>query len=170
VVAAGIPISAGLRGRFAVTQPFFKIPARFVARKDRPNPVPQGASVQGKKIAVVGGTAHEAFVKTFYPAAAATAFPDLAAAEAALRNGQTDYVFADGLGLALWIAGSEAADCCAFVGGPYLESRFFGEGIGFVLRKEDETLRQAFDFALQRLWDEGKYAELYLRFFPVSPF
>jgi len=26
------------------------------------------------------------------------------------------------------------------------------------------------DFALQQLWKEGKYAELYLRFFPVSPF
>ena len=55
-------------------------------------------------------------------------------------------------------------------GGPYLESRFFGEGIGFVVRREDENLRRAFDFALQRLWDEGKYAELYLRFFPISPF
>ena len=31
-------------------------------------------------------------------------------------------------------------------------------------------LSRALDDALQRLWDEGKYAELYLRFFPVSPF
>ena len=44
------------------------------------------------------------------------------------------------------------------------------EGIGFIVRKDDELLRRAFDHALQRLWDEGKYAELYLRFFPVSPF
>ena len=38
------------------------------------------------------------------------------------------------------------------------------------MRREDELLRQAFDYAFQRLRDEGKYAELYLRFFPVSPF
>jgi polar amino acid transport system substrate-binding protein len=81
-----------------------------------------------------------------------------------------EYVFADALSLALWIGGTDAAGCCAFSGGPYLESRFFGEGIGLLVRKEDETLRRALDHALQRLWDEGKYAELYLRFFPISPF
>ena len=81
-----------------------------------------------------------------------------------------DYIFANGVGLALWIGGADAAECCVMTGGPYIESRFFGEGIGLVLRREDETLRRAFDFALQRLWDEGKYAEIYLRFFPVSPF
>ncbi len=37
-------------------------------------------------------------------------------------------------------------------------------------RPEDAALSRALDDALQRLWDDGKYAELYLRFFPVSPF
>lgn len=74
------------------------------------------------------------------------------------------------MALALWIGGTEAAGCCAFSGGDYLENRYFGEGIGFVTRKEDEALARALDDALQRLWDEGKYAELYLRFFPVGPF
>jgi polar amino acid transport system substrate-binding protein len=171
VVAAGIPISADLRSRFGVTQPYFKIPARFVARKDGQAAEPQGGQgLQGRTIGVVGGTAHEAFAKTFYSSASIKPHPDLAAALGALKNSEIDYVFADGLGLALWIGGTEAADCCAFVGGAYLESRYFGEGIGFIMRKDDETLRRAFEFALQRLWDEGKYAELYLRFFPVSPF
>jgi polar amino acid transport system substrate-binding protein len=94
----------------------------------------------------------------------------MVAAEAALKAGAVDYVFADGLGLSLWLNGAESDGCCEFAGGPYLESRFFGEGMGFIIRKDDETLRRAFDFALQQLWKEGKYAELYLRFFPVSPF
>lgn len=171
VVAAGIPITAGLRGRFGVTQPFFKIPARFVARKGPEAAAPQpGPGSQGRTIAVVGRTAHEAYAKAFYAASSIKPYPELGAAQAALKNGEVDYLFADGLSLALWIGGTEAANCCAFTGGPFLESRFFGEGIGFILRKEDETLRRAFEFALQRLWDEGRYAELYLRFFPVSPF
>jgi polar amino acid transport system substrate-binding protein len=37
-----------------------------------------------------------------------------------------------------------------------------------VLRRDDEAIRRAFDHALQRLWDEGRYADLYLRFFPVG--
>jgi polar amino acid transport system substrate-binding protein len=170
VVAAAIPVTADLRRRFTVTGPYFRTPARFAAVKDRKLPEPNARSLDGRPVAVVAGTAHEAYLATFFPRAVARSFPDLAAATAALRRGEADYVFADGLGLALWIGGTEAAECCALTGGAYLESRFFGEGIGFVMRRDDENLRRAFDFALQRLWDEGKYAELYLRFFPVSPF
>ena len=170
VVAAAIPITTDLRGRFAVTGPYFKIPARFAVRKDRNQPAPEASTLQGKTIGVVGGTAHEAFAKAFMAGGNLKPFPELAAAQAALKAGEIDYLFADGLGLALWIGGEEAGGCCDFSGGPYLESRFFGEGIGFITRTEDDALRRALDFALQQLWKEGKYAELYLRFFPTSPF
>jgi polar amino acid transport system substrate-binding protein len=170
VVAAAIPVTADLRRRFAVTSPYFKIPARFVVRKDRNQPAPEAQAVRGKTIGVVGGTAHEAYAKAFLPGASLKPYPELPAAQAALKAGEIDYLFADGLGLALWIGGEEAGGCCDFSGGPYLESRFFGEGIGFIARTEDENLRRALDFALQQLWKEGKFAELYLRFFPISPF
>jgi polar amino acid transport system substrate-binding protein len=170
VVVAAVPITADLRKRFTVTLPYFRTPARFAVRKDRDQPGPDSKSLQGRSVAVIGETAHEAYLKAFFPGATIRSVPDLAVAEAALRGGEVDYVFADGLGLALWIGGTEAGGCCSFAGGPYLESRFFGEGIGFVFRPEDEVLRRAFDYALHRLWDEGKYAEIYLRFFPVSPF
>lgn len=170
VVAAAISVTADLRRRFAVTAPYFKIPARFAVRKDRNQPAPEAKALQGKTIGVVGGTAHEAFAKAFMTGGTLKPYPELAAAQTALKAGEADYLFADGLSLALWIGGEEAGGCCDFSGGPYLESRFFGEGIGFITRTEDENLRRALDFALQQLWKEGKYAELYLRFFPISPF
>lgn len=170
VVAAAIPMTADLRQRFGVTSPYFKIPARFAVRKDRGTPAPDARSLQGKTVGLVGGTAHEAFAKAFMTGATLKPFPELPAAQAALKAGEVDYLFADGLGLALWIGGEDSGGCCDFSGGAYLESRFFGEGIGFIVRNDDESLRRALDFALQQLWKEGKYAELYLRFFPVSPF
>jgi len=170
VVAAAISTTASLRERFSVTGPYFKIPARFAARRDSKQPAPGPETLSSKRIGVVGGTAQEAFARMFAPKAILSAFPELAAAQAALKAGEVDYVFADGLGLSLWLNGEESDGCCDFAGGAYLESRFFGEGIGLIFRKEDETLRRAFDFALLQLWKEGKYAELYLRFFPVSPF
>jgi polar amino acid transport system substrate-binding protein len=170
VVAAAVPITADLREKFGVTSPYFRIPARFTARKGFPDTEVRGNSLKGRTIAVVQGTAHEAFVQSFMTGAAIKRFPELAAAQAGLKNGEADVLFADGLSSALWIGGTAAADCCTFVGGAFLDSRYFGEGIGFITRKDDDLLRRAFDYALQRLWDEGKYAELYLRFFPVSPF
>lgn len=170
VVAAAIPINASLHRRFAVTLPYFRIPARFAVRRDKDLPLPQPGAVDGHRIGVVEGTAHEAFLEANFPKAQRRTFPDLVTAQATLRRGEIDYLFADALGLSLWIGGTDAAGCCAFSGGPYIDSRFFGEGVGFVLRRDDELLRRALDYALHRLWEEGKYAELYLRFFPISPF
>ena len=170
VVVAAIPLSGRLRERFVATNPYFRLPARFAARLAPAPPEPGPRALAGRSVGVVSGTAHEAYLRAFFPAAEPKTFADLSLAEAALRRGEVEYVFGDGLGLALWLGGTEAAGCCGFSGGPYLESRYFGEGIAFLLRPEDATLRRALDEALFRLWQEGKYAELYLRFFPVSPF
>jgi polar amino acid transport system substrate-binding protein len=168
VVAAAIPLTPTLRSRFLATRPYFRWPARFAARSDRPAPSAQ--ALAGRSVAVLTGSAHAAYLKAFFPEAQAREFTDLSAAQGALRRGEAEYLFADGLNLALWVGGIEAGGCCALVGGSYLENRYFGEGIGLVTRQEDAALSRALDDALQRVWDEGKYAELYLRFFPISPF
>ena len=147
-----------------------RFPARFAVRKDRNQPAPRREPCRARRRRRRRDRPRGLREGFHAPGPRSSPFRTCAAAEAALKAGEIDYVFADGLGLALWLGGEDAADCCDFSGGPYLESRFFGEGIGFIIRKDDETLRRAFDFALQQLWKEGKYAELYLRFFPVSPF
>jgi polar amino acid transport system substrate-binding protein len=170
VVAAALPITAALQNRFAVTHPYFRSPARFVQRTDDEAVEISPASLAGKRVGVVAGTAHEAFLATFFPDLQPTRAPNTFVAQGELRRGETDLLFGDGLTLALWIGGRASEDCCAFLGGPYLDEHFFGEGIGFVMRSEDGELKRAFDYALHRLWEEGKYSEIYLSFFPVSPF
>ncbi|WP_455394462.1 transporter substrate-binding domain-containing protein [Methylobacterium sp. Gmos1] len=169
VVAAALPLTPALRANHRATRPYFRWPGRFAVRGDKNLPAPDAKVIAEHPTGVVSGTAHEAYLRTFFHATPKT-YPDLGTAEAALRRGEIEYLFGDGLALALWIGGTEASGCCAFSGGDYLENRYFGEGTAFVTRKEDEALARALDDALQRLWDEGKYAELYLRFFPVSPF
>src|SRR5215210_5091112 len=100
VVAAAVPVTADLRRRFSATGPYFRSPARFAAVKERKLPEPGPVSLEGRAVGVVAGTAHEAYLRTFFPKASARCFADLAAASAALRKGEVDYLFADGLGLA----------------------------------------------------------------------
>ncbi|KAA0122929.1 ABC transporter substrate-binding protein [Methylobacterium sp. P1-11] len=170
VVAAAIPLTASLRSKFLATRPYFRWPARFAARADKGLPVPSAAALADRSVGVIAGSAHAAYLKAFFPKAVPRDFTDLAAAEGALKRGEIDYVFADGLNLALFVGGQDAENCCALTGGDYLENRYFGEGIGLITRQEDAALSRALDDALQRVWDDGKYTELYLRFFPVSPF
>ena len=51
-----------------------------------------------------------------------------------------------------------------------LESRYFGEGVGIAVRKNNDLLRRAFNWALFRLWENGRFTDLWLRYFPISPF
>ncbi|MET0368766.1 MAG: transporter substrate-binding domain-containing protein, partial [Methylobacterium sp.] len=163
VIAAAIPLTAPLREKFLATRPYFRWPARFAARTDKGLPVPSAAALAGRSVGVMGGSAHAAYLKAFFPKAVPKEFLDLAAAEGALKRGEIDYLFADGLNLALYVGGQEAETCCALIGGDYLENRYFGEGIGLITRQEDAALSRALDDALQRVWDDGKYTELYLR-------
>ncbi len=170
VVAAAFSITPALQNRFAVTQPYFRSPARFVQRAEEVAVEVSPGSLAGKRVGVVAGTAHEAFLATYFPDLEPTLAPNMFVAQGELRRGETDLLFGDGLTLALWIGGRASEDCCAFVGGPYLDDQFFGEGIGFVMRPDEGELKRAFDYALHRLWEEGKYSEIYLSFFPISPF
>ena len=126
--------------------------------------------LEGKKIAVIAGTAHEAFLKAMFTEAEVRPYPNAEAAREALRNKDVDLLFGDGISLAFWLNGSDSGSCCAFRGGPFLESRYFGEGIGIAVRRGNDLLRLSMNWALFQLWEKGSYTDLWLRYFPISPF
>jgi polar amino acid transport system substrate-binding protein len=167
-VIASIASIAPVREQIDFTQPYYLTPARFATRKDSPLSDPTPASLVGKAVGVVAGSAHQSYLASFFPRAAARTFPNFAALHDALKAGAIDAAFADGLSLAVWLAGESSGDCCEFRGGPYTESRFFGEGVGIAVRKEDADLRRAMDWALARLAARGVYAEIYLKYFPIG--
>ena len=85
-------------------------------------------------------------------------------------TGDVDLLFGDGIALAFWLNGTDSGGCCAFRGGPFLESRFFGEGVGIAVKRGNDLLRQALNWALFRQWEKGSFTDLWLRYFPISPF
>jgi polar amino acid transport system substrate-binding protein len=165
---ASIAANAAARARIDFTQPYYQTPARFAARKDSPLADATPATLAGKTVGVIAGSAHQSYLATFFLRTTAKTFPNFAALHDALKAGAIDAAFADGPTLAVWLAGEDSGACCAFKGGPYTESRFFGEGVGIAVRKEDADLRRAMDWALARLAAKGVYAEIYLKYFPVG--
>ncbi len=156
------------------TAPYYMTPARFAtqvhSKLDARRPVlamtPE--ALAGHTIGVEGSTAHEAFLKTFYPKTILRPYrnpPDL---RAAMQNGEVEAIFADGIGLALWLDGSDAKGCCAFQGGPFTESRYFGNGVSIAVGKGKDALRHALDYELDKLTRDGTYADLYLKYFPIG--
>jgi polar amino acid transport system substrate-binding protein len=167
-VAASLAETPSARAKLDFTRPYYRTPARFIVRRESSLPEPSPSSWNGKTIGVVAGSAHKAYLDAFFPKAIEKTFADDAALRDALHTGAVEAAFGDGLSWSVWLAGSASGNCCAFKGGPYLESRFFGEGIGVALRKEDAPLRHAIDWALARLATKGVYAEIYMKYFPIG--
>jgi polar amino acid transport system substrate-binding protein len=165
---ASLAITAAARRTADFTGAYYRTPARFAARTTEPLDTPSPAALAGRKVAVAAGTAQEAYLKAFFPKAVLLPQPNPDVARAALKDGKADFLFDDGVGAAIWLGSDAAAGCCAFKGGPYTESRFFGEGAGIAVRKGDTTLRRALDYALARLARKGIYADLYLKYFPIG--
>lgn len=169
-VIASIAATAETRQKADFTDPYYRTPARFVARADSGIGDVLPELVEGKKIAVVAGTAHEAFLKQMFTEAEVRPYPTADAAREALRNKEVDLLFGDGIALSFWLNGTDSGGCCVFRGGPFLESRFFGEGIGIAVKRGNDLLRQALNWALFRQWEKGSFTDLWLRYFPISPF
>lgn len=167
ILAMARPTPA-LRARFAMTERIHQTPARFAARNDKAVPSDTPEALAGRSVAVVAGSAHEAFLKAFFPGVTVKPFDKADAARAAAKAGEADLVFGDAVSIAFWLNGTASEGCCRFVGGPYVDPRYFGEGVGAMVTPGDERLRQAIDYALQRLDENGVYAEIYLKHFPVG--
>lgn len=167
-IIASIRITAESRRRFAFSSTYYRTPARFFARKGTLSDPPSASVLGGRTVAVVSGSAHEAYLKAFFPAAILVPEVDTAKVLDAVRSGMAEVGFADGIAIAFWLNGETSAGCCSFAGGPYTESRYFGEGAGIAVRRDNPRLVQALDWALHRLAADGAYATLYLRYFPVG--
>ena len=169
-VIASFAETPDIRKKIDFSDPYYRTPARFVARRDLDITQIRPQTLEGRRVAVVAGTAHEAFMKTLFTEAELHPYPNAAAARAALKKGEVDLLFGDGISLAFWLNGTDSAGCCEFRGGPYMESRYFGEGVGIAVRHGNDLLRRAFNWALFQLWEKGRFTDLWLRYFPVSPF
>ena len=169
-VIASIAATPEMRKRVDFSDPYYRTPARFVARRDSPIKDIRPEALEAKKVGVVTGTAHEAYIKALFTEAELHSYPNAADARAALKKGEVDLLFGDGISLAFWLNGTDSGNCCEFRGGPYMESEYFGEGVGIAVKRGNNLLRQAFNWALFRLWEKGRFTDLWLRYFPISPF
>ena len=162
---AGLAITPKTGQRFDFSGTYLKFPGRFIT------PVAGGAgfdpeSLEGKRVGVRSGSAHEAFISRYLPGADLRPYKDEFEALAALEKGELDAVFADGLRASFWL--NAHVGCCEFRGEPYFRPDLFGEGLAIAVPAGHDVMRQVIDHGLARLKRSGVYDELYLRWFPVS--
>ena len=169
-VIAGISPDRVDPDRLEFSHVYMRLPARFVARRGEAGIELKPEALTGTSIAVVRDTVHSLYLRDFFANADIRMMRTIDDARRALKSGEVKLLFADGFSTSFWLAGDDSEQCCIFVGGPYLEPRYFGRGFAIAVNRGNHVLRAILDYGLRRLYEKGVYAELYLRYFPVGFF
>jgi polar amino acid transport system substrate-binding protein len=167
-ILAGLTISDRTLPAVEFTRPYFRTLARFAVREDTVDGVDPEA-LAGKRIGVMAGTAHEAFLQAYFSQSEIRPFDDASAAREALRTGGLDALFDDAVRHMFWLASPASRDCCGFAGGPYIDPAYFSRPLAVAVKRGDESLLAVLDYGLDRVQLSGDYARVYRLFFPMSP-
>ena len=166
-VIASHAITPGLLTKFDVTERYYQLPGRFAGKTGRAVADVTPGGLDGYKIAVARGTAHEAYLRAMFTLSAVLPFDNPELARDAVIAGRADLLFDDGIGLAFWLLGTASKACCEFKGGPFFEPRYFGDGVGVIINRNDPELKAQLNAALKRLRETGREEELISRSFPL---
>ena len=169
-VIASHAVSAAALQIVDFTDRYYHTPARFAGKRDGPRLEVTPEGLEGKKIAVAKGTAHEAYLRAFFRDSSVRSFDTPELARDALITGAVDLQFDDGIGLAFWLNGTASKACCEFKGGPFGEPKYFGDGVAIAVSRDDPQLTMLINAALRKMRASGRFEELVLRYFPVRAF
>lgn len=167
-IIAGIAATPQSRSTYAFSRSYLQFPARFVMAKGTALTDPVFDKLRGRRVGVIAGSAHERMLRDYFNTVQVVPFDRPEDLYSDLKAGKIDAAFGDGMRLAFWLGGSDAAGCCRFAGGPYLAPEYLGSGMAIATKADNPALAAALDYALQEISMKGTFAEFYLRYFPVS--
>src|SRR5260370_40015782 len=122
-IIASLAVTPQMRARLDFSDPYYRAPARFVSRRDAVIPEIRPEYLEGKKVGVVAGSSHEAYLKAMFTDAEIRSYANDDAARLGLRRGEVDFIFGDAISLAFWINATASAHCSAFPRRPFLDTR-----------------------------------------------
>ncbi|MEM9999542.1 MAG: transporter substrate-binding domain-containing protein [Pseudomonadota bacterium] len=174
-IIAGYDVTPEFRAKYQLSQPYFRFPARFIGRTNTADGVaPEIALTDlmrpNTRIGVLQESAHAAYLEAFFPRANVIQFPNAAPLYVALKDQEVDYLFGDGVSFSFWLASRASDGCCRLVAEPILDTQFFGHGMVVAVRFNEDALHASINAALKELEATGVVEELFVRYFPISPF
>jgi polar amino acid transport system substrate-binding protein len=169
-IIAGVRLNPDVFKLAAVTRPYFFSSARFITRTGMPFSQPDVKALAGRRLGYVKGTSHAAFLEKYYERAALTPFNDENALLESLRTAAIDAAFTDSMHASFWLKGSNARGCCIMLGESFVDRASFSKSMSMLVSLDQPNLREALDYALDRLEEKNISAKIFARYLPDSPF
>ncbi len=168
IVAASITISAQSLKMADFTDHYYETPARFVVGKTSNLTEITPEALKGKLVGVIEGSNHQSYLQKYYSGVKLVPVKRREELRKMLLDGKVKVIFDDGITSVFWLNGTASKACCSFLGGPLVDQKHFGQGVGFAVQKGNRRLREMLNYALEKVRRDGIYEELFLRYFPLS--
>ncbi len=171
-VIASIAVTAETRKVVDFTDPYYRVPARFVARRKVATAEPASpSSSRARRSPWSPAPRMKPISGRCSPKPQPVAYLTADATREALRRGEVDYVFGDGIALSFWINGTDSERLLRLSpAGRSSRASISARASASRCASGNDTLRLALNWALFRLWEKGRFTDLWLRYFPVNPF
>lgn len=167
-IIASMSITEERKQKVAFTNKYYKTPAKFLAKKGAMDQFSPEA-MKGKKVGVQRATIHDRYLTDNYGkdveikryGTQDEAYLDLTA-------GRVDMLLADSVAISDgFLKKPEGADY-QFVGPDLVDARWFGEGAGIAIRKEDTALIEKFNAAIEKIRADGTYKAIQDKYFDFN--
>jgi polar amino acid transport system substrate-binding protein len=155
---AGLVPDADSRARLLFSEPYARLPARFVA-----NPASK-SSEQG----VVAGSVHARMAAVLFPDRTFKTYPDQVAMLDDLKTGAINSAFGDGMALGLWAASAAASACCTLQPGGYFLPSLRPDALRIAFSTSRPELQDAVNGAMRDIQISGRLEEIMLRNLPFD--
>ena len=167
MIATGLRLNSDLMANTALTRPYFRAMGRFMMRRGTQIAAADPRTLAGRRIGVVKGTAHEAFLKLHYPKSQLVPEERETVMYEALRTGALDVAFGDALRMSFWMNSDGARKCCVGLGGAVVDAETFSRPLVYVVRQDKAAVRDRLDEALDVLEENGSTASIFARYLPA---
>jgi len=168
-IVSSLEITEERRQRFTLSEPYFRMPTIFVARKDE---MPRALDPEALADLTIGALRDSPFAslaEVRFPKSRLNSYATQIEANLDLSANRVDLVIGDEMSLRDWLKTAPEAGCCAVAGRVEDPERIAGEGFAIVLRKGDDTLKAKIDAALAQLRSDGAYSDIAHRYFAFDP-
>nr|WP_047045231.1 ABC transporter substrate-binding protein [Vibrio mexicanus] len=162
-IIAAMSITEERKKRVDFTGKYALIPNNFIAKK--------GANIDfdnldGVKVGVQRATTHDKYLTDNYgKSVEVVRYGSFDEAYLDLANGRIATVLGDASALEEGVLNKAGGEAYEFVGPSLTDPKWFGEGFGIAVRKQDKDLTKQLDAAILALREKGIYQEIAAKYF-----
>lgn len=167
-ILASMSITEERKRKVAFTNKYYHTPAKMVAHNDFVVKVLKGKQWK-KKIGVQRATIHDKYATdNFGDQVEILRYGTQDEAYLDMKAGRLDLLMADSIALSDGFLNQPGNEAYEFIGPDFTDPRWFGEGAGIAIRKQDKDLVEKFNKAIDGIRANGTYKKIQDKYFDFN--